>query len=170
MLIDTPPHRLLAYTRGGRAHTADTHRVHVTARVRPDHGCTVDGSTRHRGSAAQSPRDRSADPRPSARQHPVRNRMIRDGYGTRGTSTLTDHGEPSPRGRGATRGATWCMACAVVSTCMHVEPRGATWSMKCAVVSTYMQVEHGHAVHERTPNAERRTLTSHFKWYTSQVM
>jgi len=62
------------------------------------------------------------------------------------------------------------MACAVVSTCMHVEPRGATWSMKCAVVSTCMQVEHGHAVHEGTPNAERRTLTSHFKWYTSQVM
>jgi hypothetical protein len=39
------------------------------------------------------------------------------------------------------------MACAVVSTCMHVEPRGATWSMACAVVSTCMHVEPGHAVH-----------------------
>ena len=113
--------------RGRGGARADTHRVHVTARVRPDHGCTVDGSTRHRGSAAQSPRDRSPTLARQRGNHPVRcNRMIRDGYayGTRGTSTLTDHGEPSPRGRGATRGATWCMACAVVSTCMHVEPRG----------------------------------------------
>ena len=109
------------YTRGGRAHTADTHRVHVTARVRPDHGCTVDGSTRHRGSAAQSPRDRSPT---LARQRQRGNTRYaisrlgcnlgiemqsRDGYGTRGTSTLTDHGESSPRGKGATRGATWSM-------------------------------------------------------------
>jgi hypothetical protein len=119
------------------------------------HGRRFHTPPRQRGTVTARPQP---DPRPSARQHPVRcNRMIRDGYayGTRGTSTLTDHGEPSPRGRGATRGATWCMACAVVSTCMHVEPRGATWSMKCAVVSICMQVEHGHAVHERTPNVER---------------
>ena len=81
----------------------------------------VDGSTRHRGSAAQSPRDRSPT---LARQRQRGNTRYaisrlgcnlgiemqsRDGYGTRGTSTLTDHGESSPRGKGATRGATWSM-------------------------------------------------------------
>ena len=119
------------YTRGGRAHTADTHRVHVTARVRPDHGCTVDGSTRHRGSAAQSARDRSptlARQRGNTRYAAIESSNDSGWLWYKGheqSSTLTDHGEPSPRGRGATRGATWCMACAVVSTCMHVEPRGA---------------------------------------------
>ena len=87
----------------------------------PDLGRTVDGSTRHLGSAAQSPRDRSptlarqrgATPGMQSRGWSECNLGIemqsRDGYGTRGTSTLTYHGESSPRGRGATRGATWSM-------------------------------------------------------------
>lgn len=112
---------------GPRARAHGGHAPRARDRASPArpwlHGRRFHTPPRQRGTVTARPQP---DPRPSARQHPVRcNRMIRDGYGTRGTSTLTDHGEPSPRGRGATRGATWSMACAVVSTCMHVEPRGA---------------------------------------------
>ena len=131
VLIDTPhptpaaPGRARAH--GGHAPRARDHASNHASPARPWlHGRRFHTPPRQRGTVTARPQP---DPRPSARQHAryAARRMIRDGYayGTRGTSTLTDHGEPSPRGRGATRGATWCMACAVVSTCMHVEPRGA---------------------------------------------
>jgi hypothetical protein len=119
---DDTPTPSTAYTGRARAHAPRARDRASPARPWL-HGRRFHTPPRQRGTVTARPQP---DPRPSARHHPVRcNRMIRDGYGTRGTSTLTDHGEPSPRGRGATRGATWSMACAVVSTCMHVEPRGA---------------------------------------------
>lgn len=125
----------------------------MTARVRPDHGCTVDGSTRHRGSAAQSPRDRSPT---LARQRGNTRYAAIESSNDSGWLWYKGH-EHAHRSRRAQPQRQRCHTRSHVEHGMrrgeHLHARGATWSMKCAVVSTCMQVEHGHAVHEGTPNA-----------------